>query len=342
MRGNRSLMEAADVDKESGPGAAVFDRSDRGGAPLEVDCVTVHGGEGEDETAVRLQQATLTLAAGEWLTVVGVNGSGKSTLSRLLAGLMPESMSGVVRRGFAGDGVSPIVLQQPRAQLFGETPREEVVFALEWRGVPAERISDVTEEALHRAGLAALADEPWERLSGGQQQMAAFAAATAYPSPLLVMDEATSMLDEDNRDVVMTRARELHADGTAVVWVTQRLDELGPDDRVVAVGEGRIIYDGRGREFLYGSADGDSGSVSGQADSGAIGPGTVGRLEAGAGGGEEVSDGGVWPLSPCLRAGLRLSYLMELALELRRLGKLRDPLPVTEREWQIVWGNAGK
>jgi len=336
------LIEEADADKKSALGMAVFDRSDQGGAPLEVDCVTVYGGEGEDETAVRLQEATLTLAAGEWLTVVGVNGSGKSTLSRLIAGLMPESMSGVVRRGFAGDGVSPIVLQQPRAQLFGETPREEVVFALEWRGVPAERIFDVTEEALHRAGLAALADEPWERLSGGQQQMAAFAAATAYPAPLLVMDEATSMLDEDNRDAVMSRARELQETGTAVVWVTQRLDELGPDDRVVAVGEGRIIYDGKGREFLYGSPDRDRELVCGQADSGAIGTGTVvDRIEAGAEVGEEVSDGGVWPLSPCLRAGLRLPYLMELALELRRLGKLSDPLPVTEREWQIVWGNAG-
>ncbi len=299
-----------------------------GPAPLELECVSVFGGaeaEAGAEPAVRLREATLTLAAGEWLTVVGVNGSGKSTLARLLAGLLPERMSGGVRRGFAGDGVSPIVLQQPRAQLFGETPREEVVFALEWRGVVAERIVEYAEQAIHRAGLASLADEPWERLSGGQQQLAAVAAATAYPSPLLVLDEATSMLDEDNRDAVMRRARDLHSNGTSVVWVTQRLDEIGPDDRVVAVGAGRIAFDGRGREFLYGSA---------------AGSGVEMRTETEAGAGQGRLPGGVWPLSPCLRVGLRLPYLMELALELRRSGKLSDPLPVTEREWQTVWGNA--
>ena len=274
-----------------------------GAESLEIEHVTIYGEDETDEHGARLRAVSLTLKPGEWLTVVGVNGSGKSTLARLLTGLMPERMTGVIRRGFAGEGVSPIVLQQPKAQLFGETPREEVVFALEWREVPTERMADIAEQALHSAGLTALADEPWERLSGGQRQMAAFAAATAFSSPLLVMDEATSMLDEDNRDAVMRRARALHSNGTAVVWVTQRLDELAPDDRVVAVQEGRIVYDGGGREFLYG-AD-------------------------------------IWPLSPCLRAGLRLPYLMELALELRKLGKLRDPLPMTEREWEQVWGKAG-
>ena len=317
------IKESAAESERSGRGARVS-RGLGGLAPLELERVTVFGGEEEAaEPAVRLREATLTLAPGEWVTVVGVNGSGKSTLARLLAGLLPESMNGSVRRGFAGDDeVSPIVLQQPKAQLFGETPREEVVFALEWRGVAADRIAAYAERAIHRAGLAALADEPWERLSGGQQQMAAVAAATAYPSSLLVLDEATSMLDEDNRDAVMRRVRELHASGTAVVWVTQRLDELGPDDRVIAVGAGSLAFDGRGREFLYGTA-GD-GTGRGQREQ---------REQRG-----QLS-GDVWPLSPCLSVGLRLPYLMELALELRRLGKLSDPLPVTEQEWRTVWGS---
>jgi len=287
--------------------------------PLELLSVTVFGSEDTDETLVRLKEASLMLSPGEWLTVVGVNGSGKSTLARLIAGLWPERMDGVIKRGFAGDEASPIVLQQPKAQLFGETPREEIVFALEWRGIPEDRIAILAEQALHRAGLAALADEPWERLSGGQQQLAAIAAATACPARLLVMDESTSMLDEANRDAVMRAVRELHAAGTAVVWVTQRLDELGPDDRVVAVAEGQISFDGKGREFLYGPE---------------------GDVEDGAGE-DALTSGDFMPLSPCLRAGLRLPYLVELALELKRLRKLSDPLPVTEWEWEQVWGNVG-
>ncbi|MFC4599028.1 energy-coupling factor ABC transporter ATP-binding protein [Cohnella hongkongensis] len=321
-----SVGHAASVAAVSGVGSGLDGQLSGKEGPLELDGVTVGGGEeSAAESAFRLKEATLTLSAGEWLTVVGVNGSGKSTLAKLLAGLPLDRMSGAVRRGFAGSGVSPIVLQQPKAQLFGETPREEAVFALEWRGVPSGEIVRLADEALHRAGLAALADEPWERLSGGQQQMAAVAAATAYPWPLLVLDEATSMLDEDNRDAVLRRARELHSSGAAVVWVTQRLDELGPDDRVVAVGEGRIVFDGRGREFLYGPAL-EGASVPG----GAPVPGR----------GLGDASGNVGPLSPCLRAGLRLPYLMELALELRKRGKLSDPLPVTEREWQKVWGQA--
>jgi energy-coupling factor transporter ATP-binding protein EcfA2 len=128
---------------------------------------------------------------------------------------------------------------------------------------------------------------------------------------LLVMDEATSMLDEENRDLVIQVVREIHREGTAVLWVTQRLDELEAEDRVVAIDSGRIAYDGGARAFLYGE------------------PGSAGR------------DAPPESVSPCLRAGLRLPYLMELALELRRLGKLSDPLPMTEREWQRVWGNIG-
>jgi energy-coupling factor transporter ATP-binding protein EcfA2 len=277
--------------------------------PIVLESVKVYGMDEFEETTSRLNLSSLALAAGEWITVVGVNGSGKSTLARLIAGMEPDGMTGSVQRGFAGQSSCPIVLQQPKAQLFGETPKEEVIFALEWRGIAAERIPELVEQALHRVGLSALADEPWERLSGGQQQLAAVAAATACDAPLLVLDEATSMLDDANRDTVMRTAREFHRRGSAVVWVTQRLDELEPDSRVIAVGEGNLIFDGTGREFMYGSA--------------------------GNGRGEEE------PLSPCLRVGLRLPYMAEFAIELRRLGKITDPLPMTEQEWGKVWGNGG-
>jgi energy-coupling factor transport system ATP-binding protein len=267
--------------------------------------ISVYGNNDLGDPTLRLDNVNFTLEPGEWMNVVGVNGSGKSTLARLLAGLQPDGIVGEFRRGFAGDEGSPIVLQHPRAQLFGETPREEVTFALEWKGIAAELISEQVDLALSRTGLTWVADEPWERLSGGQQQLAALAASTASKTPLIVLDEVTSMLDEANRNSVVQTARDLHKSGTAVVWVTQRLDELEPDSRVVALGEGKIIYDGVGRDFLYGSL------------------------------------GNLVPLSPCLRAGLRLPYMAEMALELRRLGKLSDPLPVTRSEWRKVLENIG-
>ncbi|WP_239616879.1 energy-coupling factor ABC transporter ATP-binding protein [Cohnella mopanensis] len=277
--------------------------------PIVLDHVSVIDlDEMGNSPSVRLHEVSLALAAGEWLNVVGVNGCGKSTLARLLAGLLPANLSGEMRRGFAGNGVSPIVLQQPKAQLFGETPREEVIFALEWKGIVKERIADLAEDALNKVGLLALADEPWTRLSGGQQQLAAFAASMACDPLLLILDEVTSMLDESNRELVLGTARSLHKRGTAILWITQRLDELEPDARVVAIEGGRVIYDGDCRGFLYGVP------VPGETE---------------------------LPSSPCLRSGLRLPYLASMAIELRRLGKWKDPLPMTTQEWGKVLGDVG-
>ncbi|WP_255570107.1 energy-coupling factor ABC transporter ATP-binding protein [Cohnella sp. CFH 77786] len=259
--------------------------------------VTLESGE-----AVPLvEEIELTIRAGAWVNVVGVNGSGKSTLARLLAGLHADGSVGTIERGFAGDVASPVVLQRPEAQLFGETPREEVQFALEWRQVPPERMPDMIERALSEAGLKELADTRWERLSGGQRQLAAAAAASAADCPLIVFDEATSMLDDANRRMVKQMAKRMQKQGTAIVWVTQRLDELEPEERTVAMEGGRIRFDGDSRTFFYGS------------------PGNP---------------------SPCEACGLRLPYLAALAAELKKRGRLSDPLPVTEREWREVWGHA--
>lgn len=270
-------------------------------APIELQGVSVIGTNESGDPVPRLEDVQLALSPGEWLYIVGVNGSGKSTLARLLAGLYTEGMIGEHRRGFAGEKVSPIVLQQPQSQLFGETPREEVQFALEWKMTPAEEIAATVERVLGRVGLQALADEPWDRLSGGQLQLSAFAAAIASEAPLIVLDETTAMLDERNRMTIVQEARRLQRQGTSIVWVTQRLDELEPDSRVVAVREGRIQYDGDVREMLYGRE-------------------------------EEAT-------SPCEQAGLRMPYLAAMALQLRKQSQLKDPLPVTAEEWREVLGD---
>jgi energy-coupling factor transport system ATP-binding protein len=308
-----------------------------GQAALLLGDVYVYGNEELEGSGKppRLNNVAFRLNPGEWVTVVGVNGSGKSTLARLLAGLLQDGLVGKVERGFAGERSSPIVLQQPSAQLFGETPREEVQFALEWRGFAADQMDILVQESLARSGLIRVADEPWSRLSGGQQQLAAIAASTAgagegsvageastvgagekavvrasssdgvgervveLATSLIVFDEVTSMLDEANRSAVMCSARELQARGVAVVWVSQRLDELEADDRVLALSEGSLLFDGCGREFLYG--------VEGEP-------------------------------SPCESSGLRLPYMARMALELRKTGKLKDPLPVNAEQWRKVMG----
>jgi energy-coupling factor transport system ATP-binding protein len=250
-----------------------------------------------------LEDIDLTLKPGEWLNLVGVNGSGKSTLARLIAGLTVEGAQGAMNRGFAGEGPSPYVMQQPDAQLFGETPREEVAFALEWRGTPTGEIRAKTERALELTGLLPYADFPWERLSGGQRQLAAAAAAAAAAgdAALIVFDEAASMLDDTSRNRLRQLAARINDRGTAVVWVTQHLDELAPDKRVTALSDGKIVFDGAGREFMYGGQGGPTSQRT-----------------------------------PCEECGLRLPYLASFALELYRQGKIDTPLPLSADEWRKV------
>lgn len=271
-------------------------------APLRMSGVSVYAEKAAGEPVPILEEIDFTLRPGEWVNLVGVNGCGKTTLARLLAGLHVEGAYGEMSRGFAGEFASPVVLQRPESQLFGETPREEVVFALEWRETEPERILLESERILQSLGLLDLADRRWEELSGGQKQLAAVAAAIAVKSALLVFDEATSMLDDANRQRILDLARDRHRRGTAIVWVTQRLEEIGPNDRTVALADGRIRFDGDGRSFFYGEGSG---------------------------------------VSPCEASGLRLPYLASLALELKRSGRLADPLPLTEKEWDEIVGAPG-
>ncbi|MFC4810333.1 energy-coupling factor ABC transporter ATP-binding protein [Paenibacillus sp. GCM10023250] len=261
---------------------------------LVLEHVTIPGAPDSGEAAPRLADVRLELGPGEWVNLVGLNGSGKSSLARLLAGLVIDGVQGTWNRGFAGALPSPYVMQQPDAQLFAETPREEIRFALEWRGLPPARIVAESEAVLIETGLHAVADLTWDKLSGGQRQLAAVAAASATRTPLIVFDEATSMLDEQSRRGVRAIAAKLHREGTAVVWVTQRLQELGAGDRVVAMAAGRVAFDGSGGRFLYGAGY---------------------PLEVGA------------EQPPCAACGLRLPYVSRLALELARAGRLRPPFP---------------
>lgn len=290
-------MAAAKNRRPAPDGAAVLDgwtaADTESRRELALRGVTVIREEPDGGLRVLLEDAHVRVAPGEWVNVVGVNGGGKSTLVRLLAGLYCEGAQGRIERGFAGAGPVPVVLQRPEAQLFGSTPREEVFLALEWRPHPSLDAERATERALREAGLEALADAPWGRLSGGQRQLAAVAAAISGEAPLLVFDEATSRLDGRSRLRVLEIARRRHAAGAAVVWVTQRLEELQPEERVIALRDGRITFDGSARAF-FGLEEGDS-----------EGP------------------------TPCERCGLRLPFSVALELGMRRDGFPADVAPKT-------------
>jgi energy-coupling factor transport system ATP-binding protein len=201
-----------------------------------------------------LSNLDMEIHPGEWLAVAGANGCGKSVLARLLCGL-EGSYSGEIRRFKQGVREQiQLVMQNPDAQLVGDTVWEDLIFGLEARGLPAETISKKGRDALERVGLSGLLHRPVQQLSGGQKQLLALAGAIAAEPAVLVTDEATSMLDPLARERVIQVLRNLHHQGTAIVMLTQLMEETVHADRIIALSQGTISYCGGVRDFFYGPA----------------------------------------------------------------------------------------
>lgn len=222
---------------------------------LVLDGVWVLFSDGQ-ETAAQTSRAvlrdiTLRVRRGEWLSVVGPNGSGKSILARVIGGLSPVSRGAAKR-----SGRTALVFQNPDAQVVGDTVREDICFGLEAQSVSGHETTRRLNAALSATGLQDAADDAAWRLSGGQKQLLASAAAMALLPDTIIFDEATSMLDPLSRDRVLAIAQDLRQQGATIVWVTQWLEELAQADRVIALTDGQIVYDGAPQAFFYGNPPG--------------------------------------------------------------------------------------
>jgi iron complex transport system ATP-binding protein len=178
-----------------------------------------------DDGAVALHDATLRAPRGALTALVGPNGSGKSTLLRALLGLVPATgeitVDDVPLRDLPAWARARHLAWVPqRTQVAGATPVGRVVamgaFAATGRLDPA---ATVVRDALRRAGVEALADAPFARLSGGEQQRALLARALASDAPVLLLDEPVSALDLGAALDALALLRDLADEGRAVVAV---------------------------------------------------------------------------------------------------------------------------
>ena len=251
------------------------------------------------DSVLILKDINLRISQGEWISIVGKNGSGKSTLAQLLTGVHSVS-SGMVDRGFCGNEPIPYVMQQ-EVQWFGETPWDDMVFLLESRGENVARIPEIIRFALQSVGLYEQRDRLFTELSGGQKQLAVIAGCLAAKTPILVFDEATSMLDSTSRLQVLETAKMINREGTAVIWLTHHMEDLSFGERVVALEEGGIVYDDSTASFFYPS------TLSGINIKGS-------------------------PLTPCEELGFILPYPIQVAHALKLQGIQLDPQPLTIKQ----------
>ncbi len=212
-----------------------------------------------------LSGVTMTIGAGEMLAIVGHNGSGKSTLAKHLNGLLLPTGGNVTIDGMDTKNEDALlairqrvgmVFQNPDNQLVTTIVEEDVGFGPENLGVPPKEIRGRVDAALESVGMTAYADKASHALSGGQKQRIAIAGMLAMQPEVLVLDEATAMLDPEGRREVLEIVKRLHREtGLTVVMITQFMEETRSCDRVVVMGGGKLQFSGTPREVFRRSAE---------------------------------------------------------------------------------------
>ncbi|WP_050182375.1 energy-coupling factor ABC transporter ATP-binding protein [Domibacillus robiginosus] len=206
-----------------------------------------------DQTAFALQHVSLHVQRGEWLAIVGHNGSGKSTLAKMLNGLHYPKEGTVTISGLAlsEENVWAIreklgmVFQNPDNQFVGTTVQDDVAFGLENNGVEQKEMKERVQEALEKVGMTAFLNQEPHHLSGGQKQRVAIASVIALRPDIILLDEATSMLDPAGRDEVMNTIRSIKdEEGLTVISITHDLEEAAKADRVVVLNQGSVYTEG--------------------------------------------------------------------------------------------------
>lgn len=201
----------------------------------------------------------LTVPQGQFLCLLGGNGSGKSTLAKHVNALLLPDEGEV--RVFGCDTRDPeqtyfirsnagLVFQNPDDQIVASLIENDVAFGPENLGVPNPELRERVTRALAEVGLMGFEEHETHALSGGQKQRVAIAGVLTMDPAILILDEATAMLDPRGRAGLMRVVRELHAAGMTVVMITHYMEEAAAAERVVVLDGGAVVLDGAPAEVL--------------------------------------------------------------------------------------------
>ena len=225
--------------------------------PLRLEDVSYQYGP---DARPAVSHVTLEVERGSFVAVLGHNGSGKSTLAKLMNALFLPTEGRVLVCGM--DTLTEekvwnirrhagMVFQNPDNQIVANVVREDVAFGLENLGVPQDEMVRRVEAALSAVRMSEFAETAPHMLSGGQKQRVAIAGALAMEPELIIMDEATAMLDPSGRAEVLATVRKLNREkGMTVVWITHFMEEAAVADRLVVMNDGSVAMEGTPRQVF--------------------------------------------------------------------------------------------
>jgi len=200
-----------------------------------------------------VKDVSFTVQRGSYTTLIGHNGSGKSTIAKLIIGLLEKEQGSILIDGeeLNNDTVETIrrkigiVFQNPDNQFIGATVRDDIAFGLENHQVDPLEMDAIIEKYAREVGMSEYLNHEPTRLSGGQKQRVAIAGILSMEPEILILDEATSMLDPEGKEEINSLVKQLHKENNmTILSITHDVEEVLKSDHVIVMFEGRIVKDG--------------------------------------------------------------------------------------------------
>ncbi len=212
-----------------------------------------------EEGVKTIDNISFSIKKGSYTTILGHNGSGKSTIAKLLIGLLEKKSGDIIVGGIPLTeetlaevrGQIGIVFQNPDNQFIGATVRDDIAFGLENTCVDPALMDGIIQEYAQKVNMADFLDHEPTKLSGGQKQRVAIAGILAMSPSIIILDEATSMLDPKGRKEINALVHQLNKDKEmTILSITHDIEEAALSDYVVLLSDGHIIDTGEPKDVL--------------------------------------------------------------------------------------------
>ena len=206
-----------------------------------------------------INDVSFTINKGEYVALIGHNGSGKSTIAKILVGILEAFTDGNENDGVYIDGIKMtennyqslqkkigMVFQNPDNQFIGSTVQDDIAFSLENVAMPYDQMKVLVEEYSKKVGMYEYLSREPSSLSGGQKQRVAIAGTLVRHPEILVLDEATSMLDPQGRNDIRTLIRNMKKENPdlTIISITHDIEEAYQSDHVIVINKGKVVKEG--------------------------------------------------------------------------------------------------
>ncbi len=202
----------------------------------------------EDEPTA-LENVTFNIKRGKWTSIVGHNGSGKSTIAKLLMGINNNYEGDIIVKDIkvSEENVDEvrkhigIVFQNPDNQFIGSTVEYDVAFGMENQGIEYSLMHTIVDQVLTEVGMLEMKTFEPSHLSGGQKQRVAIAGILAMSPDVIILDEATAMLDPEGKESIMNLIKTIQDERhLTVISITHDLEEAVEADEIIVMNKGKV------------------------------------------------------------------------------------------------------